>query len=63
MIPKEIKYNLHFDNARGDFLWPPRGKRIAFGNKEHTKSETRFDWVISYAHCSLRGCIRLLAPA
>ena len=25
MIPKEIKYNLHYDDVRGDFLWPPHG--------------------------------------
>ena len=23
MFPKEIKYNLHYDNVRGDFLRPP----------------------------------------
>ena len=23
MIPKEIKYNLHYDDVRGDVLWPP----------------------------------------
>ena len=26
MIPKEIEYNLHYDNVRGDFLRPPHGK-------------------------------------
>ena len=25
MIPKEIKYNLHNDGVRGDFLRPPHG--------------------------------------
>ena len=25
MIPKEIKYNLHYDDVRGNFLWPPQG--------------------------------------
>ena len=25
VIPKEIKYNLHYDNVRGDFLRPPHG--------------------------------------
>ena len=25
MIPKEIKYNLHYDDVRGDFLRPPHG--------------------------------------
>ena len=25
MIPKEIKYNLHYDDVRGDFSWPPHG--------------------------------------
>ena len=25
MIPKEIKYNLHYDHVRGDFLRPPYG--------------------------------------
>ena len=25
MIPKDIKYNLHYDDVRGDFLQPPHG--------------------------------------
>ena len=25
MIPKEIKYNLHYDDVRGDVLQPPHG--------------------------------------
>ena len=25
MIPKEIKYNLHYNDVRGDFLRPPDG--------------------------------------
>ena len=25
MIPKKIKYNLHYDNVRGDFLRPLHG--------------------------------------
>ena len=25
MIPKEIKYNLYYDDVRGDFLRPPHG--------------------------------------
>ena len=25
MIPKEIKYNLHYDDVRGDFLRPLHG--------------------------------------
>ena len=25
MIPKEIKYNLHYDDVRGGFLRPPHG--------------------------------------
>ena len=25
MIPKEIKYNLQYDDVRGDFLRPPHG--------------------------------------
>ena len=25
MIPKEMKYKLHYDDVRGDFLWPPPG--------------------------------------
>ena len=25
MIPKEIKYNLHYDDVQGDFLRPPHG--------------------------------------
>ena len=29
MIPKEIKYNLHYDDVQGDFLWPPHGKTPA----------------------------------
>ena len=29
MIPKEIKYNLHYDKVRGDFLRPPHGITLA----------------------------------
>ena len=29
MIPKEIKYNLHYDEVRGDFLRPPHGTKPA----------------------------------
>ena len=29
MIPKEIKYNLHFDDVRGDILRPPHGTKSA----------------------------------
>ena len=29
MIPKEIKYNLHYDDVRGDFLRPPHGTTSA----------------------------------
>ena len=48
MIPKEMKYYLHYDDVRGDVLPPPHGtntsysvvkinvKKIAFENKEHT---------------------------
>ena len=25
MIPKEMKYNLHYDDVRGDILRPPHG--------------------------------------
>ena len=25
MIPKEMKYNLHYDDVLGDFLQPPHG--------------------------------------
>ena len=25
MIPKEIKYNLHYNDVRGEFLRPPHG--------------------------------------
>ena len=25
MIPKEIKYNLYYDDVRGDILRPPNG--------------------------------------
>ena len=25
MIPKEIKYNLYYDDIQGDFLRPPHG--------------------------------------
>ena len=25
MIPKEIKFNLHYDDVVGDFLRPPHG--------------------------------------
>ena len=28
MIPKEIKYNLHYDDVREDVLRPPHGTRL-----------------------------------
>ena len=28
MIPKEIKYNLHYDDVRGDFLRPPQTHKM-----------------------------------
>ena len=43
VIPKEMKYNLHYGDVRGDVLLPHQlqcskinVKKIAFGNKEHT---------------------------
>ena len=52
MIPKEIKYNLHYDDVRGDFLRPPaKLKRIAFGNKEHTKSRKSRKLSVSVIIC------------
>ena len=50
MIPKEMKYNLHYGEVRGDVLPPPYGTSIRcsvsvknidvqktdLGNKEHT---------------------------
>ena len=29
MISKEIKYNLHYDDVRGDNLRPPHGTTLA----------------------------------
>ena len=29
MIPKEVKYNLHYDDVLGDFLRPPHGTTLA----------------------------------
>ena len=29
MIPKEIKYNLHYGHVRGDFLRAPYGTKTA----------------------------------
>ena len=29
MIPKEIKYNLHYDVVMGDFLRPPHSTTLA----------------------------------
>ena len=29
MIPKEIRYTLHYDDVRGEFLRPPHGKTPA----------------------------------
>ena len=46
MIPKEMKYNLHYSEVRGDVLPPPHGTntsrialKIAFWNKEHTTDQ------------------------
>ena len=46
MIPKEIKYNLHYDDffygrhmSKHQLQWSKiKIKKIAFRNKEHTKS-------------------------
>ena len=51
IIPKEMKYNLHYGKVREDILPPPHGTnaccsskinvtKIAFGNKEHTTDKT-----------------------
>ena len=29
MIQKQIKYNLHYDDVRGDFWRPPHGTTLA----------------------------------
>ena len=37
MIPKEIKYSLHYDDVQGDFLRPPHGTTPA--TVEYNKSQ------------------------
>ena len=65
MTPKEIKYNLHYDDVQRLFtaatchntsysIIKYKSKLIGFGNKKKNekksrKSETRFDWVSSNA--------------
>ena len=67
MIPKEIKYNLHYDDVRGDFLRSPQcttpatveynksQKRIAFGNKDKNYENRRLGLIESLhmQRCSL----------
>ena len=38
MIPKEVKYNLHYDDVRGDFLRPPHGTTV----KKKVKKDCRW---------------------
>ena len=38
MIPKEIKYNLHYDDVRGDHLRPPHGTAPATVEYRLTKT-------------------------
>ena len=78
MIPKEIKYNLHYDDVRGDFLRPPHGttpatvesnksqKGLSLETKNTQNHENRRLGLIEslhMPHCSTRGCIRPLPPA
>ena len=73
MIPKEIKYNLHYDDVRGDFLRPPPGtapdtveknksqKGLPLETKNTQNHENRRLGLIEslhMQHCSMRGCIR-----
>ena len=37
MVPKEIKYNLHYDDVRGDFLRSPHGTTPATAEKNKSK--------------------------
>ena len=72
MIPKEIKYNLHYDDVREDFLRPPYGKTP--DTIEYNKSRKGFPLEtkntqnheirrlgliesLHTQHCSLWGCI------
>ena len=74
MIPKEIKYNLLYDDVRGDFLWPSHGilpatveknksqKGLPLETKNTQYHENRRLGLIEslhMQHCSLLGCIRL----
>ena len=78
MIPKEIKYNLHYDDVRGNFLRPPHGTTPATAEKHKSKKELPLETkktqnhenrrlclieCLHINHCSLQGSIRLLAPA
>ena len=37
MIPKDIKYHLHYDDVRGDFLRPPHGTTPATAEQNKSK--------------------------
>ena len=78
MIPNEIKYNLNYDKARGDFLRPPDGTSPATAEQNESKKgltlETKntqnhenqrlgLTESLHMQHCSLRGSIRPLSPA
>ena len=78
MIPKETKYNMHYDDVRGDFLRPPHSTTLATVEENRSKQglplepkntqnheSRRFGLIESLhmQHCSLRGCIRSLASA
>ena len=47
MIPKQIKYNLHYDDVRGAFLRPPHGttpatvKKLPLETKNTQSHENR----------------------
>ena len=41
MIPKEMKYNLHYGNIRGDFLPPPHGTNTTMCTTENTEAQRK----------------------
>ena len=72
MIQKEIKYNLHYHDVRGDFLRPPNGTPAATvewnksqkglplerkNTQNHVNRRLGLIESLHMQHCSLRGCI------
>ena len=61
MIPKEIKYNLHYDDVRGDFLRPPHVKLLDEWQRVYILTKNRIMWhlIRIYTVCAVMS-VRML---